>query len=239
MFRMASQMLGRVMQQAEPESCTQASRGTESSTLFPTPPLSSKNPRRESTSESGEAAQQQPFLRTTSSGSSQQQPFLRTPSSGSSFSRTSSGSSASTTSKPILRVPSSGSSISRTSSSASTSSKSSVSHGTFSRAASSLQWEGLPRAGHGTSLSVPSKRWVAGSTQPEGSHSSKQPKAPNSKPTLKHTGQGKRSKHDAAKFSAMSNNAKSIKFDQDLEQLIRDSTSIAIHGSTKVVNRGP
>ena len=89
-FRMASQMLGRVMQQAEPESCTQASRGTESSTLFPTPPLSSKNPRRESTSESGEAAQQQPFL--------------RTPSSGLSFSRTSSESSASTTSKPILRI---------------------------------------------------------------------------------------------------------------------------------------
>jgi len=78
-----------------------------------------------------------------------------------------------------------------------------------------------------------SKRWVADFMELEESRGTNQANLPNSEAKLKRTGQGKRSQHDAAKSSANSQNASSFKFDQDLEQLIHNSTSMAIHGSTR------
>mmetsp|Transcript_39136 Transcript_39136/g.57515 ORF Transcript_39136/g.57515 Transcript_39136/m.57515 type:complete len:242 (-) Transcript_39136:454-1179(-) len=140
------------------------------------------------------------------------------------LSRTSSSASTASTAS-ILRTPSRVPSISCTSSSASSSSKSSVV--TFSWAASTAQWEGLPGQGPWVAP-APSKRWIADSKQPEGARRSRQA---NSKPRLQRAdnhGQDKRTKHDrdmnkkeqhTAKFNAAISTDVGSNFVQNLEQL--------------------
>mmetsp|Transcript_24190 Transcript_24190/g.38979 ORF Transcript_24190/g.38979 Transcript_24190/m.38979 type:complete len:261 (-) Transcript_24190:82-864(-) len=178
----------------------------------------------EQISESGEAARLRAFLQESSQVSSTRstrfyRPVDMSPSNDQLISRTSSSASTASTAS-ILRTPSRVPSISCTSSSASSSSKSSVV--TFSWAASTAQWEGLPGQGPWVAP-APSKRWIADSKQPEGARSSRQAKSEARLRRTDNHGQGKPTKHDAATrlecSAAISSDVEAFDLEQNLEQL--------------------